>query len=462
MRASSEELCFLSVREVGDLYRSRRLSARELVEAHVERVEELDGRLKTYVNFLPEQALAQARAVDEEMGRGEWRGPLHGMPFGLKDLFHTKGIRSEAHSKVMEGCVFPEDAAAVARLRGAGGILLGKQAMGEFAVGSLRTELYDRPRNPWSLEHDTGGSSSGSAAGVAAGLAMAALGTDTGGSIRGPASYCGVVGLKPTYGLVSRHGVVPLSWSLDHCGPITRRVEDAALVLGAIAGAGPVDAAGLDYAKGLTGELKGVVIGTPRGFYSSAEVGVDREVLDAVERALADMEGLGAEVREVEIPSLKQYRMAHTVIMMSEGFALHRDNLHSRARDYADVTWNHLASGGLFTAAEYVQAQRVRSRLAGEFRRALEEVDLVAMPTCPGTAWRIREVDEAGPLEAQNLRAPFDMTGMPAITTPCGFSRESLPIGLQLAARPFDEGRLLNAAHAYEMHSPWAERRPKF
>ena len=291
MSASWRELSFLSIKEINGLYRSRQLSPVELTQAHLDGIDELDGRLKSYVTLLPDQAMASARIAEKEMNKGEYRGPLHGIPFALKDLFHTKGITTEAHSKVMEGYVPDEDATVVSRLHQAGAVLLGKQAMGEFAVGSLKTELYDRPRNPWHSDYDTGGSSSGSAAAVAAGLCMAALGTDTGGSIRGPASYCGVVGLKPTYGRVSRHGVVPLSWSLDHCGPITRRVEDAACVLSAIAGYDPRDATSsnapvADYAGALTGEVRGTTIGVPRHFFTRPETGIGQESLSAIEAAL--------------------------------------------------------------------------------------------------------------------------------------------------------------------------------
>ena len=466
MSASWRELCFLSFKEVNGLYRSRQLSPPELTQAHLDGIEELNGRLKCYVTLLPDQAMACARIAEEEMSKGKFRGPLHGIPFALKDLFHTKDVTTEAHSKVMEGYVPDEDATVVARMHQAGAVLLGKQAMGEFAVGSLKTGLYDRPRNPWRLDYDTGGSSSGSAAGVAAGLCMAALGTDTGGSIRGPASYCGVVGLKPTYGRVSRHGVVPLSWSLDHCGPITRRVEDAAYVLSAIAGFDLRDATSssatvADYADALTGEVRGLTIGMPRHFFTRPETGIDQESLSAVEVALRVLEGLGAKVEEVRVPALDYYRMAHSTIMLSEAFAYHRDNLGARAMDYSDVTWNHLAAGSFFTAADYVQAQRIRSSLTRDFHRVLQGVDFIAMPSTPKPAWPISQGDRVAPLEPHNFRACFNMTGMPAITVPCGFSEGGLPLGLQLAGRPFDEGGLLNTAYAYQQHSGNSGHRPR-
>ena len=465
MNDSWRELCFLTIGAAGSLFRNRQISPVELAQAHLDAIDHLDPTLHTYVTLLPERAMAQARRAEQEMDRGEFRGPLHGIPYALKDLFYTKGVTTEAHSKVLEGWTPNADAHVVTRLNEAGAVLLGKQAMGEFAVGSLQTDLYPRPKNPWNLAYDTGGSSSGSAASVAAGLAMATLGTDTGGSIRGPASNCGVVGLKPTYGRVSRHGVIPLSWSLDHCGPLTRRVEDAALVLQAIAGHDARDPASSaasvpDYAAALTGDVHGLVIGVPRSFFAAKDVGADAQILAAFDVALQAFEDLGASLQEIDIPALRYYRMAHTTIMLSEAHSIHRKNLVQRADDYAPATWNHLASGAAFTAADYVQAQRIRSRMRQEFHSVLDQVDIIALPTSHKTASPIGEGDAVGTLEAYNFRACFDMTGMPAVTVPCGFTKERLPIGFQLAGRPFDEANVLSAAHAYEQQARWFQSRP--
>ena len=467
MNESWQELCFLTIREAGNLFRNRKLSSVELTQAHLDAIDRLDPTLRTYVTLLPERAMSQARRAETAMNRGEFRGPLHGIPYALKDLFYSKGVTTEAHSNVMEGFIPDYDAHVVTKLEEAGGVLLGKQAMGEFAVGALETKLYPRPRNPWNLDYDTGGSSSGSAASVAAGLAMASLGTDTGGSIRGPASNCGVVGLKPTYGRVSRHGVVPLSWSLDHCGPLTRTVEDAALVLQAIAGHDPRDPASSaypvsDYAAALTGDVRGLAIGIPRSFFADSDVDADPQILTAFDEAMKVFEGLGVHVREIDVPSLRYYRMAHTTIMLSEAYAIHRKNLVQRADDYASSTWNHLASGAAFTAADHIQAQRIRSRMRQEFHAILKDVDVIALPTSHKTAWPIGGGDAVGTLEPQNFRACFDMTGMPAVTLPCGFTQEGLPIGLQLAGRSFDEATVLRAAHAYEQATPWHRQRPCF
>ncbi len=465
MNESWQELCFLTIREAGNLFRRRKLSPLELTQAHLEAIDRLDPTLCTYVTLLPESALGQACRAEREMMQDDFRGPLHGIPYALKDLFYTKGVTTEAHSKIMEGFIPSFDAHVVTQMRRAGAVLLGKQAMGEFAVGSLQTKLYSRPRNPWDLGYDTGGSSSGSAASVAAGLAMASLGTDTGGSIRGPAANCGVVGLKPTYGRVSRHGVVPLSWSLDHCGPLTRTVEDAALVLQAIAGHDPRDPKSSttqvsDYAAALSGDVHGLAIGVPRSFFAASGAAADREILDAFDKAMQIFEDLGAQIREIDVPSLHYYRMAHTAIMLSEAYSIHRRNLVQRPDDYAPSTWNHLASGAAFSASDYVHAQRIRSRMREEFHAALDEVDVIALPTSHRTAWPVSDGDAVGTLEPQNFRACFDMTGMPAVTLPCGFTREELPIGMQLAGRPFDESTVLGAAHAYEQHAGWFKRRP--
>ena len=463
MNDSWQEICFLTIKKAGSLLRNRKLSPTELTQAHLDAIDRLDPTLRTYVTLLPEQALAQAQRAEQEMARSEFRGLLHGIPYALKDLFYTEGVTTEAHSKVMEGFTPAEDAHVVTRLANTGAILLGKQAMGEFAVGSLQTKLYPQPRNPWNLDYDTGGSSSGSAASVVAGLAMASLGTDTGGSIRGPASYCGAVGLKPTYGRVSRHGVVPLSWSLDHCGPLTRTVEDAALVLQAIAGHDSRDPTSSnahvpDYAAAITEGVRGLTIGVPRSFFAAA-AGTDPQIQDAFEKAMKVFEDLGAHPREVEVPSLHYYRMAHTALMLSEAYAIHRKRLVLQPDDYAPSTWNHLASGAAFTAADYIQAQRSRSRMRAEFHDIMTDVDVIALPTTHRTAQPVGN-DAVGTLEPQNFRACFDMTGMPAITIPCGFTEEGLPVGLQLAGRPFDEATLLRAAHAYEQQAGWFQRRP--
>ncbi|MBI4233823.1 MAG: hypothetical protein HY686_05220, partial [Chloroflexi bacterium] len=310
MSNGAKELCYLSVREAGRLIKSRKLSPLELTRAFQQRIEAVDGQLKSYVTLVPDTALAEARAAEAEILHGAYRGPLHGIPLAHKDLYDTRGVRTTAQSKVLEHRVPSQDATTIARLRKAGSILLGKLSMFEFALGGPQTSLFDPARNPWNPDHVTAGSSSGSGAAVAAGLCMGSLGSDTGGSIRGPAAMCGLVGLKPTYGRVSRYGVIPLSWSLDHCGPLTWTVEDTAILLQAIAGYDPRDPTSSralvpDYLAALQEDVKGLRIGIPRHYFFSSSSGADPETLAAVEKALGVLEELGAHLEEVAIPSLE-------------------------------------------------------------------------------------------------------------------------------------------------------------
>ena len=293
-----DELCFLTIGEASGLLRERQLSPVELTQAYLDRIEALDGRVRSYVTLLPESALQEARTAEDEIARGEYRGPMHGIPVAYKDLYDTEGVRTTGQSKVLEHRVPAEDCTAIVRLREAGAVNLGKLAMHEFALGGPKTSLFDQACNPWNLDHVTGGSSSGSGAAMASGLAMGTLGSDTGGSIRGPAALCGIVGLKPTYGRVSRYGVLPLSWSLDHCGPMTWTVEDAAHMLQAIAGHDPKDPTSShepvpDYAAALGGDLTGLTVGVPRHYFFGEDAGLDPEVAAAVNRAIEALGELG-------------------------------------------------------------------------------------------------------------------------------------------------------------------------
>ena len=464
MTESQNELCFLTIHQASRLIQSRELSPLELTSAFLERIEAVDGRLKSYVTLLAESALANARTAEAEVVRGEYRGPLHGIPIALKDLYDTKGVRTTAQSKVLETRVPGEDATTTRKLREAGAVLLGKLAMHEFALGGPQTSLFDQARNPWSLEHITGGSSSGSGAAVAAGLCMGSLGSDTGGSIRGPASLCGIVGLKPTYGRVSRYGVVPLSWSLDHCGPMTWTVEDSALMLQAIAGPDPRDPTAShapvpDYSASLGDGIRGLTVGVPRDYFFNPDV-LEPETASVVDKALADLEGLGARILEVNVPSLEYAAIANTVIMLGEAFAYHRSNLQSQPQNFGDIVRLRFYMGGLFTAADYVQAQRARSRVKREFAETLQQVDVIAVPTSARPAATFAAFDPFSTMLPPSFTAPFNETGMPAISIPCGFNQAGLPIGLQIAGKPFDESAVLGVAYAYQQHAKWYETRP--
>jgi len=466
MTQTTTELCYLTIHEAGPLLKSRKLSPVELTRAFLSRIEQLDKTLNAYITVLPEQALAAARAAEAEILRGDYRGPLHGIPIALKDLYDTQGVRTTASSRVMANRIPSEDATTTARLAAAGSILLGKLAMHEFALGGPDPTCgFPLARNPWNLDHIPGGSSSGSGAAVAAGLCMGSLGSCTGGSIRGPAAYCSIVGLKATYGRVSRYGVVPLSWTLDHCGPMTLTVEDTALMLQAIAGFDPKDPTSSrapvpDYSAALVEDIAGVTIGVPRHFFFADDPAINRETLEIVDTALRTLQELGARVVEVTVPTLKYAGAAQPVIMLSEAFAYHARKLRSKPKEFGDMVRARFRMGGLFTAGEYVQAQRVRHVLKREFAAALQQVDLIASPTMSNPAPAFNNVDVMTTARMPSFTGPYNLTGMPAISVPCGFTNAGLPVGLQLAGKPFDEPTVLRAAYTYQQRMRLFEKRP--
>ena len=464
MTTSSQDLYLLTIHEAAELVRSRQLSPVELTQAFLDRIEAVDNRLKSYITLLPETAMEAAREAETEISKGNYRGPLHGIPIALKDLYDTAGVPTMAQSKVLEHRVPDSDATVVTRLREAGTVLLGKLTMHEFALG-FPASLYESPRNPWNLDHVTGGSSSGSGAGIAAGTCMGTLGSCTGGSIRGPASYCGIVGLKPTYGRVSRHGVLPLSWSLDHVGPMTWTVEDTAHMMQAIAGRDPNDPTSStepvpDYAASLREDVSGLVIGVPRHYFFDSSAGADAEMLAAVDKALSELEGLGARVEEVTIPSLDLAGPANWLIMMSEAYAYHKANLAAQPENFGPVVRHRFYIGGLFSSGEYVMAQQARTRIRREFAEVMQRVDLIGCPTMLGPAPVFDTFDPSSVVLGRSFTAPFNETGMPAISVPCGFTESGLPLGLQLAGRPFEEETVIRAGYTYQQHAGWYKQRP--
>ena len=466
MTTTSNELCFLTIGEASVLIKDKKLSPVELTQAYLDRMDAIDGQVKAYVTPLPESALQEARVAEIEIQKGEYRGPLHGVPIGLKDLYDTKGVRTTGQSKVFEHRVPTEDATAVTKLREAGSVLLGKLAMHEFALGGPKTSLFDQAVNPWNLDHVTGGSSSGSGAAIAAGLAMGSLGSDTGGSIRGPAALCGIVGLKPTYGRVSRYGVLPLSWSLDHVGPMTWTVEDAALMLQVIAGHDPKDPTSShepvpDYAAALGTDLKGMKVGVPRHYFFAEDVGLDEDTANAVAQGIQTLKELGATVQDVEIPSLALASIANTVIMIGEANAYHEKNLKSQPENFGEIVRSRFILGGAFTSADYIQSQRARSRLKREAAEVMQQVDVLAMPVMSKPASALKDFDPMAMMMTPSLMGPFNQTGMPAMSVPCGFSSAGLPIGMQLAAAPFNEAAVIRAGHAYQQYARWHDRRPE-
>jgi aspartyl-tRNA(Asn)/glutamyl-tRNA(Gln) amidotransferase subunit A len=338
--------------------------------------------------------------------------------------------------------------------------------MYEFALGGPDpTTQFALARNPWNLEHIPGGSSSGSGSAVASGQCMGALGSCTGGSIRGPASYCGVVGLKATYGRVSRSGVVTLSWSQDHCGPLTWTVEDSALMLQAIAGHDPKDPASstaptTDYSEAIREDISGLVVGLPRHFFFDPRPSVDPEVQATVETAVKELESLGARVEEVTIPSLEYVRSANSIIMLTEAYSFHADNLRNRPGDYGQQARVRFRTGGLLSASDYLQATKIRQVAKREFAQALEKVDVLVSPTMTQPAAPFQGYDPATTARDPSFTAPYNFTGLPAISVPCGFTQKGLPVGMQIAGKPFAEPDILRVAHTYERHAGWYKRRP--
>ena len=466
MTTSQTNLYHLTIREASALLKSGQLSPVELTQSFLDRIEATDDRLHSFIIVLKEQALDDARLAEAEIRRGDYKGPLHGIPFALKDLYDTAGITTTSGSKVDIDRVPTEDATTTARLKAAGGILLGKLAMHEFALGGPDfTTPFPPARNPWNLAHITGGSSSGSGAAVASGQAMAALGSCTGGSIRGPASLCGIVGLKATYGRVSRAGVVTLSWSQDHCGPMTWTVEDTAYMMQALAGYDPKDpttstAPVPDYSLSLREDIKGLTIGVPRHFFFAPHESVNPEVVATVEKGLKVLEGLGANLQEVTIPSLEYVRAANSVIMLSEAFAYHEKNLQVRPHDFGEMVRARFRIGGLFSASDYVQSQRIRKVVNRECAEVLQKVDVLVTPTMTQPAAAFEGYDATSNITGRSFTAPFNLTGLPAISVPCGFTASGLPVGMQIAGKPFDEPGVIRAAYAYQQEARWFEQRP--
>ena len=454
---------FETIVELAPRLRRKESSPVELTRTCLDRIERLNPALNAFITVTAESALAEARAAEVEIAQGEWRGPLHGIPVALKDLIDTAGTRTTAASGLYQNRIPTEDAEVVQRLRRAGAVILGKNNLHEFAYGgSSLVSFFGDVHNPWNMGHIAGGSSGGSAAAVAAGLCYAAIGTDTAGSIREPAALCGCVGIKPTYGRVSARGVIPLSWSLDHVGPLAATVGDAAVVLQAIAGYDPrdvysADVPVADYVSGLGETTKSLRVGVPRAHFFDE---LDDEVRRAVEQALAVIATLVANVRDVQIEV-----SADRTVQAAESFAFHADNVARSPELYQPETLRRIRSGADISAAEYIQRRR---ELDQERRRAHEffaEVDLLVTPTMPIPAPAIADLkkDPAAlrPAELALLRntRPFNGWGLPAISLPCGFTKGGLPICLQIAGPHWREDLVLRLAQAYEQATEWHTRR---
>lgn len=461
---SATDLAYLSLSELFDRLARHEVSSVEATRAQLERIAALDGRLNVYITVLEEAALAQAVAADARRKAGE-SGPLLGIPLALKDLFETAGVRTTAGARVLADNVPAADATVVRLLRGAGAVFLGKTNMMEFAYGYPHPD-FGETRNPWAPERTAGGSSGGSAAAVAAGLAYGALGSDTGGSIRSPAAYCGLVGLKPSHGRVSRQGVVPLAWSLDYAGPLARTVRDAALIFEAIADYDPADpdsvqAAPPDALSGIGRDVAGMRVGVDEALFAQA----DREVAAVARQAVDELDRLGVVTLPVELPALGEVVRAINPIVLAEAAAYHAPTLAARPDDYSEAVRHNLRLGLTVTAIDYLAAQQARRGLTSQVEEALARCDLLICPTQPIVA---------PPLDAYQLPYGEDdmlereiaytglanLTGHPALTIPCGFTPDGLPIGLQLTGRLFDERTIFHLAAAFEAATNWHTRHP--
>ncbi len=456
---------FLSVAEAAELLRDKKLSPVEYAKALIARVEQYDGKLNAFLHFTPEIALADARRAEAEIARGEWRGPLHGVPYGLKDIVDYAGLPTTAHSKILADNIAAADSVVTQKLRAAGGVFMGKLSTHEFATGGPCLDLPWPPaRNPWNRDHFCGGSSSGSGVATAAGFVPAAIGSDTAGSIRNPATMCGVVGMKGTYGLVSRRGVFPLAYSLDHIGPLTRTVTDNALMLDLIAGHDALDPASADtragnYMAALGQGAKGLRIGVIRHFYTRDLEG-DAEMVASIEAALKVFAGLGASVKEIETAPLGEYAACNRAILSAEAYAIHEKWLQERPEDYARLTRERILAGAFVSAADYINALRVRGKLTRAFHALFSDIDIVITASALDPACRIDDPAEIDRTYARQARSPFNVTGSPALSIPTGFSKAGLPLGMQLVGKPFSEALLYRAGHAYERETKWVERHP--
>ncbi len=460
-------LPLLSASELARLIERKDISPVEVTEAYLRRIEALDGQFNAYLTVCPDEARQAAREAEQEILQGHYRGPMHGIPVAVKDQFFTRGIRTTGGSRILADWIPDEDATVIAKLKQAGAVLLGKTNLTEFAITAL-SHAFSTPRNPWNLDCFTGGSSSGSGAATAAFLCATSLGEDTGGSIRFPATWCGLVGLRPSWGRVSRYGVMRGVWSLDTVGPISRTVEDAAITLGAIAGHDPNDPHSWDtpvpdYRQALTGDIRGLRVGVVSE--QMADASVQPEVRDSVAQATTVLGELGATVEPVSLPLTQHSSVVSGVLLLAESAMNHRTWVRKRLDDYRHDNRIGLLTGSILPAQAYEKAQKLRHLIRQQVLEALATYDVLALPTAGKTAQPIAD-DPVITNKATASRAPylltrfFNLAGGPAISVPCGFSTEGLPIGMQLGGRIGDEATVLRVAHAYEQRTSWHTQRP--
>jgi aspartyl-tRNA(Asn)/glutamyl-tRNA(Gln) amidotransferase subunit A len=465
----------LSAAELGAVFQQKLISPVEAVEAYLDRIQAVDPKLNAYITVCAEDARRAAKEAEREIIRGQVRGPLHGVPVAVKDQIHTRGIATTDGSKLRAEFIPEEDATVVTRLKEAGAILLGKLNMSEFALGDPVNSAFGPAHNPWDLERSPGTSSTGSGAATAGFLCATSLGEDTGGSIRGPAANCGLVGLRPTWGLVSRYGVDGACWSIDTIGPVSRTVADCAITMGAIAGYDPKDpytrrAPVPDYRQALNGDLRGLRVGLVREFLNTDKCGVESQTRDAVSAAAAVLQGLGAEVREVSLSLALQTGVIIRTITHVERVSLHPEWLRERPQEFHPNTRVAFLTGSLIPGQVYYKAQKLRALVRQQVLAALQEVDVLVQPTSIGPAakmdlnFRVRSKEQAAQaLREGSFRGAYSLSGVPALSILCGFTSSgpgALPLAMQIAGRPFGEATVLRVAHAYEQATDWHKRRP--
>ena len=460
----------MTISELARLLRSRQLSPVDLTHAYLERIDRLNPTLGAYVTVMSDTATAEATTAEDEIARGVYRGPLHGIPVAVKDIIYTQGVLTSAGSRVLADHVPDYDSTIIERLRASGAVLIGKLNLSEFAVGGTIDHPFGTPRNPWNLERSAGGSSSGSAVAVAGGLCAGSLGSDTGGSIRGPSAFCGTVGLRPTYGRVTRHGVVPMSWSLDTVGPMTRTVEDCAIMLQAIAGEDDRDPSASaepvpDYVESLGDRPDSIRVALPAEAFDYE--GLDSDVRTGVMSAVDSLAELGADVHDVSLPVSAHSGAVFLATADVDAATFHMEWLKTKGDLYDWSTRTRLESAALTPATTYIRAQRARTLIRDELMSALEDHDVVVLPASPTLAPPITQSTGSpggyyqGRLDLGRRRytSPAALAGLPAISVPCGFSDSGLPIGVQIIGRPFAEADLLSVAHRYEQAAGWSEHR---
>jgi len=456
------ELLTTDIASLGRMLRKGQVSSVEITEAALTRMADVEPAIHAFITTTPERAMEDARRADADLRAGKDRGPLHGIPTGIKDIYDTAGIRTTCHSRLLMDNVPTTDSTVVSALKEAGTVLLGKLATNEFAFAGPGFDLpFPLALNPWNLDHYTGGSSAGSVAAIMAGIMRFSPGSDTGGSIRGPAAWCGTVGIKPTYGRVSRHGVFPLSWTLDHCGPLGRTVEDTALALQAMAGhdsadPGSADVPVDDYAAALSQPVKGMRIGVPYHWFMNAP-NADPEVLSGIELAIEQLGKAGCIIEEIRLPDFGLFAAAARVLLTGEGWAVHRQMAKDRLNDYAQCNVGRLIVGSTISGAQIVDAQRVRRMLTDQVNEVFNRVDVILTATVLETSPRFDAIANPMGSASPMQTTPANVTGHPALSLPVKLTKAGFPTALQLIGRPFDEPHVFTVAAELERRLPWKD-----